>query len=815
MTTARAHAEPLACSLLVESDDCTAKSVMPGTSYCLSFLFAVTVSFCILNASLVRCGLIHVRETARTPTQNSTSHGVRNGTKCNILKCSLVLNKKEAGKLKELIIYENALAVFVFVTVGNSTAPAQNEGKNKSSVELQIKQKWAWLRNKRGRFLATLPYDFDILSLTTLQRDAFSVDLSINAKPRSCFVNISKNCLNGMIASSFIDSVTGSEGDFCVRTVDINEDGNDRDGGYRCCEQKNNSFVCDESIENNQWIQIAIRFLWASSFGFGLFAPLLFKYLPKEFKKGPRLRPRATLARRESENPEADASSVDMMALYTRPLLFALDGGLLDVLRTRTESVFFSRLSRCLFVILLSCLPPLQGFIYAYLKKGEVGISTGKLLGVGDAFITLLEKSSQFVLSAAYCFCILLICIAIAIPRTLSDLARRLAGRRDERSFLGFKKPDEIISSSDKRGFQLIYENIVFHLNCLLMWQFWKFVFLVVTYPLQKLCGLNVFDEPFDPSFNAESEETESRCDLCSKICKTVWLLLVFPIWAVTITTAFILYIIPVTYVAFRIWKMLFRIEFESQCCQTIPSFVKITSFPILYILFIVFCMCVEASYIMLVVTLTVNLMFLGSVAGFTTMGLLFYIDVYLPYIVLGLWVIAYMLRATNKYYAQFTHLKTLVFEECEKFDEEARTEASIRESFSGPISERRSSSLSSLQRSKSANLLVTVDDYGVPSIPLDIFLASSHQIMPFKRIMLAKFLKVMALGCYLVVIFLFVMSLMEYHAVSTIVQGLALFLLGGLPLLALQSRDHSEAEDIRARFYVKDFIKQYTKRTL
>lgn len=816
MTTARAHAEPLACSLLVESDDCTAKSVMPGTSYCLSFLLAVTVSFCILNASLVRCGLIHVRETARTPsTQNSTSHGVRNGTKCNILKCSLFLNKKEAGKLKELIIYENALAVFVFVTVGNSTAPAQNEGKNKSSVELQIKQKWAWLRNKRGRFLATLPYDFDILSLTTLQRDAFSVDLSINAKPRSCFVNISKNCLNGMIASSVIDSVTGSEGDFCVRTVDINEDGNDRDGGYRCCEQKNNSFVCDESIENNQWIQIAIRFLWASSFGFGLFAPLLFKYLPKEFKKGPRLRPRATLARRESENPEADASSVDMMALYTRPLLFALDGGLLDVLRTRTESVFFSRLSRCLFVILLSCLPPLQGFIYAYLKKGEVGISTGKLLGVGDAFITLLEKSSQFVLSAAYCFCILLICIAIAIPRTLSDLARRLAGRRDERSFLGFKKPDEIISSSDKRGFQLIYENIVFHLNCLLMWQFWKFVFLVVTYPLQKLCGLNVFDEPIDPSFNAESEETERRCELCSKICKTVWLLLVFPIWAVTITTAFILYIIPVTYVAFRIWKMLFRIEFESQCCQTIPSFVKITSFPILYILFIVFCMCVEASYIMLVVTLTVNLMFLGSVAGFTTMGLLFYIDVYLPYIVLGLWVIAYMLRATNKYYAQFTHLKTLVFEECEKFDEEARTEASIRESFSGPISERRSSSLSSLQRSKSVNLLVTVDDYGVPSIPLDIFLASSHQIMPFKRIMLAKFLKVMALGCYLVVIFLFVMSLMEYHAVSTIVQGLALFLLGGLPLLALQSRDHSEAEDIRARFYVKDFIKQYTKRTL
>lgn len=809
-----AHAD-LSLFLLVDGGNSTDKLDMSGIGDVFNVLLVVTFSFCILNASVVRSGLI--KETSRTPsTQNSTSDVRVNGTKCNILNCSLALDKSEADKLKEPIFDENALAVFIFVTVGNSTAPSQNDGKNVSSVELQIKQKWAWLRNKRGRFLATLPYDFDILSLTTLQRDAFSVDLNINAKPRNCFANLSQNCLNGMIAATVIDRVTGTDGDVCVRTVETEEDGDVRDVGYRCCEQRNNSLICDRPVENNQWIQIAIRFLWASSFGFGLFAPLLLKYLPKEFKKGPRIRPKATFARRESEIPEAETSSVDLMTLSTRPLLFALDGGLLDVLRTQTESVFFSRLSRCLFVILLSCLPLLQGFIYAYLKQAEVGISTGKLLGVGDAFITLLEKNSQFVLSAAYCFCILLICIAIAIPRTLSDLARRLAGRRDERSFLGFKKPDEIICSSDKRGFQLIYENIVFHLNCLLMWQFWKFVFLVVTYPLQKLCGINVFDELMDSSFNAESEETEKRCELCSKICKIVWLLLVFPLWAVTITTAFLLYIIPVTYVAFRIWKMLFRIEFESQCCQAIPSFVKITSFPILYILFLVFCMCVEASYIMLVVTLTVNIMFLGSVAGFTTMGLLFYIDFYLPYIVLGLWVIVYMLRATNKYYAQFTYLKTLVFEECEKYDEEARTEASIRESFSGPITgERRSSSLSSLQRSKSVNFLVTLDDYGVPSIPLDIFLASSHQLMPFKRIMLAKFLKFVTLGCYLVVIFLFVMSLKEYHAVSTIVQGLALFLLGGLPLLALQSRGHSDAEEIRARFYVNDIIKQYTKRAL
>jgi len=209
--------------------------------------------------------------------------------------------------------------------------------------------------------------------------------------------------------------------------------------------------------------------------------------------------------------------------------------------------------------------------------------------------------------------------------------------------------------------------------------------------------------------------------------------------------------------------------------------------------------------------------MFLGSVTGFTIMGLLFYIDVYLPYIVLGMWVAMYTLRGINKYYAQFTRLKTIVFEECEKIDNGTKAEASIRETFSGPVSaDRRSPSVSSLPRSKSMHFLVTVDDYGIPSIPLDIFLASSHKLMPFKRIILAKLLKVIALGSYLVVIFLFVISLTEFKAASSVVQGLALLLLGGLPLLAYQSQgQRSEAEEIRARFYVRDFIKQYTKRAM
>jgi len=791
-------------------------------------LVAAIFAGIILASSVVGVSGFFINEAERKPLPARPSLNIEStrGKSCTKLECSFAVDASEVERFRNLIFDENALAIFMFVTVGKTTEPVKQNlrnyeeagGKNMSYSEIQIKQKWAWLRNKRGRFLATLPYDFDILSLTTLKRDAFSVKLNMTATPLNCHANLSENCLDSLIARTIVEDLTGPLGNVCVRTVKFKVGDTLKDGGYHCCEQGNNSvFSCDVSIENNKWVNVAVRFLWASSIGFGLFAPLLFKYLPKEFKRGPRVRTRAVFARNESEIAEADTSSLDLISVSSRQVLFALDGGMLDVLRTRTQSVFFSRLCRCLFVILLSCLPLLQGFIYAYLKRAEVGISTGKLLGVGDAFITLIEKDGQFALSVAYCFCIVLICIAIAIPRTLSDFARRLAGRRDERSFLGFRKPEEIVCSSDQRGFQLVYENMVFHLNCILMFKFWKFVFLVVTYPLQKLCGMDVFEDDTDSGFHNDPSDDENRPGLCSKICRGVLLLLLFPLWAVLIMTAFLLYVFPVTYVAFRIWKMLFRVEIESECCQNIPSFVKITSFPILYIVFIIFCMCVEASYFMLGVTLTINVMFLGSVTGFTIMGLLFYIDVYLPYIVLGMWVAMYTLRGINKYYAQFTRLKTIVFEECEKIDNGTKAEASIRETFSGPVSaDRRSPSVSSLPRSKSMHFLVTYDDYGIPSIPLDIFLASSCKLMPFKRIILAKLLKVIALGSYLVVIFLFVISLTEFKAASSVVQGLALLLLGGLPLLAFQSQgQRSEAEEIRARFYVRGFIKQYTKRAM
>ena len=780
-------------------------------AYCLVFFF-LRISAAYSANSIFNSAMYHseVRTSCRGEESCDPSFA-----------CSLAVNATDANKFRKLIFDNKALVVFLLVTVANGTKPLDggkmvSSGRNGEVLPsaVQVKEKWAWLRNKRGRFLATLPYDFDILSLTTLTREAYDMSLKLAASPVMCYGNMSRICLERAIALSVMNATDAVPGSICTLTTSETSDFR----GYCCCDRlKNGTVLCNTPIQNNEWIDIALRFLWALAIGFGIFAPLLFKYLPKEFRRGPRLKLKSQPIGSDSRaDLLGSQTSVEPMTANYRRVLMAMDDGMLDVLRTRTESILCSRLSRCAFIIALCCLPVLQGLLYGYLKKAEIGVSTGKLLGVGDAFITLMEPEGQFALSASFCFCTLLICIAVAIPKTLSDLARRLSGRRDERTFLGFRKPDGLVCFPDKRGFQLMYENMVFHLNSLLKFKFWKFVFLVVTYPLQELFGLDCFGDKDDSNLPDESPESENTSGLCSKICKRVLLLLIFPAWAVTITTAFVLYILPVTYVAFRIWKMLFRVEIESPCCNSIPNFVKITAFPVLYVLFIVFCMLVEASYFVLVITLTINIMFLGSVAGFTVMGLLFYIEVFFPQIVLGTWVIVYTLRGINKYYAQFTRLKVMVFEECEKYDNELRAEASIRETFSGPIAdERKSSSLPSLSRSKSVNFLVFSDECGIPSIPVELFLKSSQQLMPFRRTLLAKLLKVVALGSYLVVVFLFVMSLMQFNAASAVVQGLAILLLGALPLFALKKAGYiTQAEELRSRHRIQELIKHFTKRS-
>ena len=733
------------------------------------------------------------------------------GLGCNsVTNCTLSLSPENARKFRDLIEKHHALAVFMFLTIGNETNPVDTMDSDSNGkvipYSVQLREKWAWTRGKRGRFLATLPYDFDILSLTTLTRDVYDLSLTMNATPPECFANISRVCTENIVARSLMEDVTEAKaGNVCLKILD--RETALKKEGYLCCEKLSNGTVlCNNPIESNEWISFAVDLLWVLSLMLGLFAPLLFKYLPKEFKKGPR-KAKGGWSRQGSESQLNEGP--DVRAKVSRQHLMAKDDGIIDILRGRTESVLLSRFCRCLLVVLISCLPVLQAALYWYLKQEEVGISQ-QLLGVGDAFITLVEPGGKYALATSFCFCVLLLCIAIAIPKSLSDLARQLSGRKDERSILGFRKPTELVCSSDKRGFQLLYENMIFHLTCVMSFKFWKFMFLVATYPLQKVCGLTPFD--VDDSIVEEDSERENL-GRCLTILKIIVLILVFPFWAVTVLSAFILYVIPATYVAFRIWKMLFRVEIECKCCNIIPLCCKITAFPLLYIFFIVFCILVEASYFMLAITLTFNVMFLGSVGGFTILGLLFYIQFYIPYIMLGFWIVVFILRGFHKYHAQFVNLKNVIFEECENYDVSIKTaEANIRESFRGP--ESKSASTSSLTRTKSVLFLVFPDEFGLPSIPLELFLLAFNQMLPFKRIILAKLLKVIAICSYLTVVFSFVMSLKEFDAASPVLQALAILFLGGLPLLVRQKeKDVADTEEQRLRFRIKEVINDYCKR--
>ncbi|KAK3747332.1 hypothetical protein QZH41_006184 [Actinostola sp. cb2023] len=510
----------------------------------------------------------------------------------------------------------------------------------------------------------------------------------------------------------------------------------------------------------------------------------------------------------------ASYDSFESSIIMSSKVLVAKGDGLLDISRSTTQSIAFSRICRCLFVILLSLLPILQTLLYVYLKKSEVGVSD-ELLGVGSAFVTLLDPSGKYALIALYCFCILLVAIAMAIPKTLSELARSLSGKKDEQTFLGFKKPDQLICHSDKRGFQLMYENMIFHLNCLMMISFWKYVWSIMTYPMHLLCRCGGTNSNFLDEEDEEYIDSEEKPGTAKQILRGIVLLLIFPIWLVIIISAFFLYLLPVTYVAFRIWKMLFKLEVECYCCEGIPMAVKILSLPILYILFIVFCICVEASYLMLALVISVNLVFLGSVIGFTTMGVLFYVDAYISYVVIIILTCYYIVRALHTFKIQFKRVKTIIFKECQDHDNDLKAEASIRDTFSGQANLETSSPTSSLQKlAKSIALVTHCDEKQVPSIPLNLFLSAQHEVFPFKRVIISKILGLLMVFTYLGLVFSFVMSLVEYNAAGSMVQSITILLLGAVPSLLLGNpHEIPEKQEKWIKFHVREQISKYCKR--
>lgn len=735
-------------------------------------------------------------------------------TACGNVTCKLNFREEDVVNFQKTIFDKEALAVFMYVTItNNSDVPEKlnsfssvDESAKFVPYSLQLKEKWSWIRNRRAKFLATLPYDVDILSLTTLTKDVYNIIIHVNSTPSDCYEKISQDCLKDKIAVGLMD-LTDKTGNVCYKV----QNGVDKkDHGYNCCHLDMQGKVqCDMPIGSNLWVQYALQLLWDISFAFGLLSPLLLRYLPKEFHR--RGKPKQRQMRRQDSCASYDSFESSIAA---SKVLISKGDGLLDIARSTTQSTACSRFTRCLFVILLSLLPILQTLLYVFLKKSEIGVSD-QLLGLGSAFLTLLDPKGKYWILGMYCFCIVLVAIAMAIPKTLSELARKLSGKRDEQSFLGFKKPDHLICHSDKRGFQLMYENMIFHLNCLLMLSFWKFACSVIIYPLHLLCYCEQKDNNGVLDEGDEDLMDDEPPSLGKMIVRGIFLLFAFPLWLVLIISAFFLYVLPVTYVAFRIWKMLFRFEVKCSCCEGIPTVVKMLSLPILYILFISFCVCVEASYFTLALVISVNIVFLGSVIGFTIMGVLFYFDAYISYvavIVLGLY---YIMKALRDLKITFKRIKIIIFDECQKHDDEIKTEASIRDTFSGQTNMERSGSANPLQKLSKAMALVTFnDDKEVPSIPLKLFLTAQNTVFPFKRVIISKLLKLIVIFIYLLLMFSFVMSLVEFKAADSFVQAIAVLLLGIIPyLMQGNPREISEKEEKLIKFHVKEQIHKYCKR--
>ena len=200
-----------------------------------SFLYGIILWSCMLRAFFVSGRLIRKGEARTNSTLQEFERGMDMLEQCKTLNCSFAIDGDECEKFKESVYTEKALAIFITVNVTNSTNNEETAGKvlgesgGNGMENGQVKQMWVWLRDVRGKFLATLPYDFDILSLSTLKKDVLT--LKFTTTPQYCFTNMSKTCRRSFIATAIFNNCLGhTYGNLCVRPQEHEE--------YRCCKKK-------------------------------------------------------------------------------------------------------------------------------------------------------------------------------------------------------------------------------------------------------------------------------------------------------------------------------------------------------------------------------------------------------------------------------------------------------------------------------------------------------------------------------------------------------------------------------------------------
>lgn len=695
----------------------------------------------------------------------------------------------------------DAIAVSFVVSVKNS--------KN-STTDLEKDFSFVWVHRTRAMFLLALPDDSEILSLTTLQHSVRVLIMKIQMTPTNdsqCFKMLTFLCQAKVIVAAFYSNANfhvpyGKP--FCFPPIEQKNISEEIGIVHRCCSLNGDTeYVnCTETIYPNVWVAYAIVSVQLWSAIMFVLSPLLFKYLPARdtqiSKRSRSTAPRFDYSNMPTMSIDSTAPNRKLLTLL-EPLSFVTCGG-------DEAQACCSRLTRALILLIfpiIICIYVVFFFVNNHAAKIRTNVSyyTG--------FVAFLEPPIEFYVFAVEVFCLILLGVLVLIPGHMSGIGKALSGRKDEKTFLSYEKPAQFINHhSGKVGFQFLHENMVFHLKCCFDLTFWLFILKVIISPcthLVKSCCCVIYELVLHiVSPDPEIDNHNTPPTLCN-ILGFIFLPVLMVVWTAIVIVSLLVYVTPVGYVTFRIFRVLYNKDspFQCECCEKLPSCVRFISVVILYLFFILFCVCVVCSYIFVTFMFGVFTYILCKIFLYTLIGFGFNVTFYIPYAVAGLFVLFYIWKAFNHYLSVYENLRIVLFEECEKYEQQA----SLNGQTDSPGN---SDNLSS--RSSGTGLLLLLDCNDNPSIPLNLFVATYQRLRPRGKTFFTILTKLMLTFLYLSIAFSSIMSLNKTEDTSTYVQAVFLFATFALPLLLFhgdfaRSKRRRKELEYKVRFIIHRYL--------
>ena len=750
----------------------------------MSLILTTLILFTV--CSTVSSSFAHDHKTHNHGSSSISKSQSRAKTNCN---CSLVATTTRD------VFQTDAIAVSFIVRVD----------KNINTTTDDEDFSFVWVKKTRAMFLLALPDDSEILSLTTLQHSVHVLTIEMTPTNDSkCFKTLTPLCQAEVIVAAFYSNSVfhvPAGKPFCFPPLEPKNQSKDDDIVHRCCSlNKDTKFVnCTETIKPNIWVAYAIVAVQLGSAIMFVLSPLLFKYLPTRDNQMAR-RSRNT-APRGFGYSNIPAMSVDStipnrkLLTLLEPLSFVTCGG---------DETKGSRLSRVLVLLIF----PLTFCVYVilfFLNNHATKIRTNVSYYTG--LVAFLKPPVEYYLFAIAFFCIFLLGVLVLIPGRLSGIGKALSGKRDEKTFLSFEKPAQFVNHhSGKVGFQFLHENMVFHLKCCFDLAFWLFILKVIFSPCTRLCKSCCCPAP---SVDGQTELSPNPGNdnalpaLCN-ILGFIFLPVIMVLWISFVLVTLFVYVTPVGYVAFQIFRYIYSkdIPLKSVCCEALPSFVRFISVIFLYFFFILFCVCVLCSYIFATTMFGVFVYIFCKIFLYTLIGFGFNVEFYIPYAVAAMFVFFYIWRAFSHYFSVYENLRTVLFEECEKYEQQT--------SFNGHPESPNQSGLS--PQSSGSGFLLFLDYNNNPSVPLNLYVATYRRLRPRGKTFFTILTKLFFIFLYLSVAFSSIMSLDKTEDTSTYVQAAFLFATFGLPLVLCHggssySKRRRKELEYQVRFIIHKYV--------